>query len=62
MGFTTWLETSGNGVGIGLLRIQQMVQQPIRAAPCPANTAIIDFEGNPKPAALAIKAILTGQG
>jgi beta-mannosidase len=25
--------------------------------PCPANTSIIDFHGNPKPAALALKAI-----
>jgi len=27
--------------------------------PCPANTSIIDFEGNPKPAALAIGEIFT---
>lgn len=29
--------------------------------PCPANTSIIDFHGEPKPAALALKAIWTQQ-
>ncbi|MGB9588675.1 MAG: hypothetical protein ACPL7O_10905, partial [Armatimonadota bacterium] len=29
--------------------------------PCTANTAIIDFEGNPKPAALALKKIWRGE-
>ncbi|MFZ4397965.1 MAG: glycosyl hydrolase 2 galactose-binding domain-containing protein [Kiritimatiellia bacterium] len=30
--------------------------------PCPANTSIIDFHGNPKPAALALKAVWSGTG
>lgn len=30
--------------------------------PCTANTAIIDFEGNPKPAALALREIFRNQG
>ena len=29
--------------------------------PCTANTAIVDFEGNPKPAALALKKVFRGE-
>ena len=29
--------------------------------PCAANTSIIDFEGNPKPAALALRKIWRGE-
>jgi beta-mannosidase len=30
--------------------------------PCPTNTSILDFHGNPKPAALALQPVLRGEG